>query len=67
MQASQVYAGPGDRYQGVLELVRAPGGLDIRGSGRVGRTSEVRFDISLTISTDSSKLADIPYNDVLLR
>ena len=50
LQAIQVLTGPGDRYHGVLELVRALGGLDIKGSDRVGRTSEVRFDISPTIS-----------------
>jgi len=46
----QALTGPGDRYHGVLVLVRALGGLDIKGSGRVDRTSEMRFDISPTIS-----------------
>jgi hypothetical protein len=49
LQAIQVFAGPGVRYQGVLELARAPGGLDIKGCCRVGRASEVRFDIIPTI------------------
>jgi hypothetical protein len=50
LQALQVFAGPGVRYQEVLELARTPGGLDIKGCGRVGRASEVRFDIIPTIS-----------------
>jgi hypothetical protein len=36
--------------KGVLELVRARGGLDIKDFGRVDKASEVRFDISPTIS-----------------
>jgi hypothetical protein len=35
LQALQVFAGPGDRYHGVRELVCAPGGLDIKGFGKV--------------------------------
>ena len=50
LQAIQVFARPGVRYHGVLELVRALDGIDITGFGRVGRASDVRFDISPTIS-----------------
>ncbi len=50
LQAIQVLARPGVRYQEVLELVRARGGLDIKDFGRAGRVSEVRFDLSPTIS-----------------
>ena len=50
LQAIQVCAWLGIRYQGVIELARVRGDFGIKGFSRVGRVSEVRFDISPMIS-----------------
>jgi hypothetical protein len=50
LQTSKGFARPGVRYQGALELVRAPGSLDIEGFCRAGKVPEVCFDIIPTIS-----------------
>ena len=50
LQTTQVFAGPGVRYQGVLCLARPPGGLASPGLCRLVRPYQAGLDIPLTIS-----------------